>query len=257
MAEKTTSDKPRTGQTTVIKKYANRRLYDTASSAYVTLEYLAQLVKDGEDFVVQDAKTGDDITRTVLTQIILEQESRGDSILPMNFLRQMIRFYGDSVQAVLPAYLDMSMDSFTKSQERFRSQLASGMSGINPLAAMNPMNPMSAVSGGANLKASMRIFEDQIRANMSLFDETLKAWGGALGQRPAPAATDAEAHAHAQAHAQAHANSHSPKAAMATERAAMSPTDDDNTISELKRELRAMRSELADLKKLGAGKNKN
>lgn len=254
MAEKTSSDKPRNGQATVIKKYANRRLYDTASSAYVTLEYLAQLVKDGEDFVVQDAKTGDDITRTVLTQIILEQESRGDSILPMNFLRQMIRFYGDSVQAVLPAYLDMSMDSFTKSQERFRSQLASGMSGINPLAAMNPMNPMSAVSGGANLKASMRIFEDQIRANMSLFDETLKAWGGALGQRPAPAATDAEAHAQAQG-----AASHSSGANAATtpERAGTSATDEDDTISELKRELRAMRSELAELKKFGAGKNKN
>ena len=96
-----------------IKKYANRRLYNTGTSTYVTLEDLAVMVKDGEDFVVYDAKTGEDITRSVLTQIIFEQENKGQNLLPITFLRQVIRFYGDSMQMLLPRYLEVSIDSFT------------------------------------------------------------------------------------------------------------------------------------------------
>ena len=103
----------------IIKKYANRRLYDTSSSSYVTLEHLSTLVREGKDFVVQDAKTGEDLTRSVLTQIIFEQENKGGNALPLNFLRQVIRFYGDSVSQALPPYLDMAMNNFTKNQTYF------------------------------------------------------------------------------------------------------------------------------------------
>lgn len=112
-------------QPTVIKKYANRRLYHTGTSTYVTLEDLAVLVRKGEDFLVYDAKTSEDITRSVLTQIIFEEESKdGQQMLPVTFLRQLIRFYGDSMQAVVPRYLEMSMDSLTKDQNVFREHLA-------------------------------------------------------------------------------------------------------------------------------------
>ncbi|WP_068084273.1 polyhydroxyalkanoate synthesis repressor PhaR [Polycladidibacter stylochi] len=108
----------------VIKKYANRRLYNTGTSAYVTLEDLALMVKAEEDFVVVDAKTGEDLTRTVLTQIIVEQESKGQNLLPVTFLRQLIRFYGDSMQNLVPSYLEYSMASLTKEQERMREQIS-------------------------------------------------------------------------------------------------------------------------------------
>src|SRR6188768_960916 len=113
------------GEKVVIKKYANRRLYNTASSSYVTLEHLADMVKKGVDFVVYDAKTNEDITRTVLTQIIFEEESQGQSLLPIQFLRQLIGFYGNSMQAFLPSYLELSLASFTQQQERMRTQLSS------------------------------------------------------------------------------------------------------------------------------------
>jgi polyhydroxyalkanoate synthesis repressor PhaR len=108
-----------------IKKYANRRLYNTASSAYVTLADLAKMVKSGEDFVVYDAKTNEEITRSVLTQIIFEQEGvEGQSLLPIAFLRQVIRFYGDSVQSLLPSYLEFSIDRFTGEQHKMRESLS-------------------------------------------------------------------------------------------------------------------------------------
>jgi polyhydroxyalkanoate synthesis repressor PhaR len=114
---------------TTIKKYANRRLYNTASSAYVTLADLAKMVKGGEDFVVYDAKTNEDITRSVLTQIIFEQEGiEGQSLLPTAFLRQLIRFYGDSMQALLPSYLEFSIDRFSGEQQAMR-EAASRMFG--------------------------------------------------------------------------------------------------------------------------------
>src|SRR5687767_15839686 len=105
---------------TVIKKYANRRLYHTGTSTYVTLEDLARMVKDGEDFTVTDAKTGEDITRAVLGQIIFEQESRGQHLLPIAFLRQLIRFYGDQMQTLLPSYLESSLRNFSTNQEALR-----------------------------------------------------------------------------------------------------------------------------------------
>ncbi len=107
-----------------IKKYANRRLYNTATSTYVTLEDLAEMVKDGQDFLVFDAKTGEDITRSVLTQIIFEEESKGHNLLPVNFLRQLIGFYGDSMQNVVPSYLEMSLETLTREQDKFRQQVS-------------------------------------------------------------------------------------------------------------------------------------
>ena len=104
----------KTTEPTIIKKYANRRLYNTGTSTYVTLEDLAQMVKGEEDFVVFDAKSGEEITRSVLTQIIFEQENKGQNLLPITFLRQLIRFYGDSMQNVVPSYLDFSMSSLTE-----------------------------------------------------------------------------------------------------------------------------------------------
>ena len=136
-----------------IKKYANRRLYNTGTSTYVTLEDLATMVKDGDDFVVFDAKTGEDITRAVLAQIIFEQENKegGQNLLPINFLRQLIRFYGDSMQMLVPRYLEVSLESLTQQQEKFRSQMASafGATGFGPL-------------------------EEQVRRNMEMFE---KAFG--------------------------------------------------------------------------------
>jgi polyhydroxyalkanoate synthesis repressor PhaR len=115
----------------VIKKYANRRLYNTQTSSYVTLDHLAGMVKEGVEFEVQDARTGEDITRSVLTQIIFEEEAKGQNLLPIKFLRQLIRFYGDSLQAFVPGYLDMSMDSFTKNQGAMRDRIAEAMGGGN------------------------------------------------------------------------------------------------------------------------------
>lgn len=112
------------GEPIIIKKYANRRLYNTAKSSYVTLDHLAQMVRDGQDFVVNDAKTNDDITRGVLAQIIFEEEAKeGNTMLPANFLRSLIRLYGDTLQGFVPGYLDASMDTFGKNQERMREQV--------------------------------------------------------------------------------------------------------------------------------------
>ena len=117
----------------MIKKYANRRLYNTQTSSYVTLDHLAAMVKDGTEFEVQDARTGEDITRSVLTQIIFEEEAKGQSLLPIKFLRQLIRFYGDSLQAFVPGYLDMSMDGFTKNQGAMRDRIAEALGGGNQM----------------------------------------------------------------------------------------------------------------------------
>jgi polyhydroxyalkanoate synthesis repressor PhaR len=121
-------------QPIVIKKYANRRLYNTAKSSYVTLEHLAQMVRDGQDFVVNDAKTGEDITRSVLAQIIFDEEAKGQNLLPANFLRQLIRLYGDTLQGFVPGYLEASMETFAKNQERMREQVAKAFE-ANPALA--------------------------------------------------------------------------------------------------------------------------
>jgi len=132
-----------------IKKYANRRLYNTGTSTYVTLEDLAAMVKKGEDFVVYDAKTSEDITRSVLTQIIFEQENKegGQNLLPITFLRQLIRFYGDSMQMLVPRYLEVSIESLTREQEKFRNQMAQAF-GVGGFGAL----------------------EDQVRRNMEMFE---------------------------------------------------------------------------------------
>ena len=160
MADTQGKDAPQ-GERVVIKKYANRRLYNTASSSYVTLEHLADMVKRGVDFVVYDAKTNEDITRSVLTQIIFEEESQGQSLLPIQFLRQLISFYGNSLQAFLPSYLEMSLAAFTQQQERMRSQIAAlgGAGGANP-------------------------YEEQIRQNLALFDRAMKMFSPFSYGRP-------------------------------------------------------------------------
>ena len=147
---------------TVIKKYANRRLYHTGTSTYVTLEDLAKMVRDGEDFAVYDAKTGEEITRSVLTQIIFEQEGKeGQNLLPVAFLRQLIRFYGDSLQALVPSYLEFSMDNLSREQKQLREQLT-GAFGPKAFAAM----------------------EQQVRANMGLVTEAMRMFSPFSARNP-------------------------------------------------------------------------
>lgn len=122
-----------------IKKYANRRLYNTATSSYVTLENLAAMVKDGIDFIVTDAKSGEDITRAVLTQIIVEEEAKGQHLLPLRFLRQLIGFYGDSLQSMVPGYLEMSMEAFARNQEQMRHYLTDTFGDIFPFRQLEEM----------------------------------------------------------------------------------------------------------------------
>ena len=144
----------------VIKKYANRRLYNTDTSTYVTLDDLAQMVRSERDFVVYDAKSSDDLTHAVLTQIIVEQEGRGSSLLPVPFLRQLIRFYGDSMGAFVPSYLQMSMENLTREQERYRTQFAHLFSGKT-----FPPAPFGT--------AALEALQTQARQNMALFEKAL------------------------------------------------------------------------------------
>ena len=125
--------------TVIIKKYANRRLYNTETSSYITLEHLAAMTRAGRDFKVVDAKTDEDITHGVLTQIIMDEESRGQTMLPVNFLRQLISMYGDSMQAMVPGYLEASMDSFRRNQEQFKSAVEDAFAG-SPFAEMAKRN---------------------------------------------------------------------------------------------------------------------
>jgi polyhydroxyalkanoate synthesis repressor PhaR len=138
----------------IIKKYANRRLYNTAASTYVTLDHLSEMVREGVDFIVLDAKTGDDITRSVLTQIIVEMEGRGQNLLPVQFLRRLIHFYGEPMQGFLPPYLEMSMESFAKAQEKMRENMSRAFGATTPMAA----------------------FEEQAQRNMALFQQALSMW---------------------------------------------------------------------------------
>lgn len=138
--------KKKAGEPTVIKKYANRRLYDTGRSSYVTLEDLCLMVKEGHDFIVVDAKSGDDLTRQVLTQIIVDQEAKGGNLLPLPFLRQLIGFYGDNMQTLLPNYLEQTMETFSNNQERFRE-----------------MFPVTS-------------FEEMSRQNMAMFENAMRTW---------------------------------------------------------------------------------
>ena len=146
------SEQPAGGKKpTIVKKYANRRLYNTATSSYVTLDDLAQMIKEGGDFVAYDAKTGEDITRSVLTQIIVEQEQKGQNLLPISFLRQLISFYGDSMQFLVPGYLEQAMIAFARNQEQMRKNLQATF-GIFPFGQ----------------------FEEMGKQNMALFERALK-----------------------------------------------------------------------------------
>jgi polyhydroxyalkanoate synthesis repressor PhaR len=157
-----------------IKKYANRRLYNTGTSSYVTLEDLATMVKAGEDFLVFDAKTGEDITRSVLAQIIFEQENKeGQNLLPINFLRQLIRFYGDSMQMMVPRYLEASIDSLTREQEKIRQQMT------------------QAFGSGALGAGSFGPLEEQVRQNMEMFQRAFSVFTPFV-KHETPSAADAD-----------------------------------------------------------------
>lgn len=136
----------------IIKKYANRRLYNTATSSYVTLDHLCQMVQDDIDFVVFDAKSGDDITRAVLTQIIVEEEAKGQNLLPINFLRQLISFYGDSMQWMVPRYLEHMMEAFAQNQDRMRQSMQETFGGMFPFGNFEEVG-----------KQNMALFESALR----------------------------------------------------------------------------------------------
>lgn len=204
-----TDDTPEATAPVVIKKYANRRLYNTQTSSYVTLDHLCEMVKEGVDFEVRDARTGDDITRSVLTQIIFEEEAKGQNLLPIRFLRQLIRLYGDSLQSFVPGYLDLSMESFAKNQEAIKNRVA------------------EAFGGGT------QAFETMARQNLAMFERAMKmflpfggAMGAAMGGRMTGEAESAE---------------------RATNGAAESKASASEEIGELKSEIEAMRKQLSEL----------
>lgn len=158
------SDKGKSSKIT-IKKYANRRLYDTSASRYVTLDHLRDLVKSDADFEVVDARTGEDLTRGVLAQIIFEEEAKGANLLPVEFLRQLIGFYGDSMQAFVPGYLRMSMENFMRQQEEMREKMSGAM---------------------ASPTASMQLIEEQTRRNMAMFEQAMRMFSPFDGRTAAP-----------------------------------------------------------------------
>jgi polyhydroxyalkanoate synthesis repressor PhaR len=190
----------------IIKKYANRRLYNTGTSTYVTLEDLAEMVKRGEDFTVQDAKSGEDITHPVLTQIIFELENKdGQNMLPISFLRQLISFYGDQMQMIVPSFLEQSMFAFSKEQERFREQIKDAI-GQAPMDMMGMSTPMKAI-------------EEQTRRNMEIFQNAMRMF------TPFPATA-------------------SPDAADKPEQAPAAPGDAPDDLRDLKEQIAAMQRKI-------------
>jgi polyhydroxyalkanoate synthesis repressor PhaR len=174
--EEKTEDKSGAKAPITIKKYANRRLYNTATSSYVTLDHLCQMVKDGVEFVVYDAKSGEDITRSVLTQIIVEEESKGgQNLLPLNFLRQLISFYGDNLQFLVPRYLEQSMESFARNQEQMRRYMQDSLGGMFPFGRFEEMSKQNL----AFFERAMRMFNP--------FQAGMPPAGGAPGAAPRPA----------------------------------------------------------------------
>ncbi len=165
-----TKNPDQSDQPIVIKKYANRRLYNTATSTYVTLDDLAEMVKSGADFTVQDAKTNEDITHSVLTQIIFEQEAKGENMLPVNFLRQIIRFYGDNMQHVVPSFLNVSADMLAKEQDELRSAMGTSFN-----------------------KAPFDAMENQVRQNMDMFKQAVSMFSPFVDPTGTTAKTEQEA----------------------------------------------------------------
>ena len=202
----------------IIKKYANRRLYNTQTSSYVTLDHLCEMVKEGVEFEVHDARTGEDITRQVLAQIIFDEENKGQHLLPIQFLRQLIRFYGDSLQAFVPSYLEMSMESFAKNQQEMREKFADALGG----------------------KLGYKDFEQLTRQNIAMFERAMRMFspfgngmGGWAGDKETPNPFAAAFGGGAK--------SPSPESQRAS-----SPQREDE-IRELKDQIAAMRQQIADL----------
>jgi polyhydroxyalkanoate synthesis repressor PhaR len=181
MSDESTTDDPSdkaadTIASVVIKKYANRRLYNTHTSSYVTLEHLAQMVKDGQEFTVHDAKSGEDITRSVLTQIIVEEEAKGQNLLPISFLRQLIALYGDNLQGIVPQYLDVMMQSFADNQDQIRTYLNGTLGGFNPFQQMEELS-----------RGNMKVFEQAMNMFTPPTSESPPA-GPEAGSDPQPPA---------------------------------------------------------------------
>ncbi len=215
MNETRTRAKKGEGERVIIKKYANRRLYNTATSSYVTLDNLSDMVRQGVDFVVFDAKTGDDITRSVLAQIIFEEESRGQNLLPIQFLRQLISFYGDSMQTLLPTYLEMSLDGFAKQQERFRSQFSQAFGGT----------------------PSLGYFDEQVSQNLAMFDRAMRMFSPFSFSQNGTA----QAAASPTAGASVHHDESTPAAAH----------HDHDEVSELRHQMEAMKAQIEALARKG------
>ncbi len=207
-----------------IKKYANRRLYNTSSSSYVTLDHLSEMVREGVDFVVQDAKSGEDITRSVLGQIIFEQENRGQNLLPVQFLRRLIRLYGDNMQSFLPPYLEMSMEAFARSQEQWREQMKRAWTG--PMSA-TPQIAAPPLAG----KGARSPLDEHTRNNLALFEQAIRLWSPYTGQGAAAPAKPA-----------------------AAEPAPPQPAGGADALAELKRQLDAMQKQIDQLSAPGARK---
>ena len=182
MAKKKTED----GAPIVIKKYANRRLYNTNTSSYVTLDDLCEMVKAGVDFVVYDAKSGDDITRSVLTQIIFEQEAKGENLLPIGFLRQLIGYYDDQLKALVPPYLEVAMENFSNNQEQIRQNLEETFGGLFPFNQMQELG-----------KQNIAMFEQAL--SMFTPSTTTGQGNGQPPETPSPASAEPKAGAKAEA----------------------------------------------------------
>ncbi|WP_084398505.1 polyhydroxyalkanoate synthesis repressor PhaR [Henriciella aquimarina] len=196
----------------IIKKYANRRLYDTSTSSYVTLDHLADLVRREVDFEVRDAKSGEDLTRAVLTQIIFERETKGDGALPLSFLRQLIGFYGGGAQNMLPAWLDMSMNSFAESQDRLKK----AMGGAHPMA----------------------LFEKQARRNMEMFEQAMKMFTPPTMSGAAAGATSS---------ADVHSKSEKPQRQDPEPEAGGEADERDAAVAALKTQMKMMQEQLESL----------
>ena len=158
----------------VVKKYANRRLYNTRTSSYVTLDELSQMVREAKEFVVYDAKSGEDITRSVLTQIILEEDGKGRNLLPISFLRQLIGLYDDSLHAVVPRYLEMSMENFLRQQDQMRAYMEGTFGRFFPLPQREGRNPTQREARNPTQREARNPIEDIARQNLAVFQNAAR-----------------------------------------------------------------------------------
>jgi polyhydroxyalkanoate synthesis repressor PhaR len=212
------------GKVAVVKKYANRRLYNTASSSYVTLDELCQMVRDGQEFVVYDAKSGDDITRSVLTQIILEEDAKGRNLMPIGFLRQIIGLYDDNLKAVVPRYLEVSMENFARHQEQMREYMEETVGRFFPIKQLDMRNP----------------FEDMARQNIAMFQKAASIFTPAATERTA---TD-------------RANEKAEKAEAAAQQSHAEAELLGQQVQHLKAEMEALQRQMSSLQQAGAAKER-